>query len=50
MTTTALHLAGDYHRRVGASLDRIWENVFDWEHLAHLHDGSFRHCELLAQG
>ena len=45
-----LHLAGTYHRRVDASLARIWENVFDWEHLAHLHDGSFVDCALLERG
>lgn len=44
---TALHLAATYRRDVAASLARIWENVFDWEHLAHLHDGSFAACELL---
>lgn len=45
-----LHLAGVYRRRVGASLRRIWENVHDWEHLAHLHEGSFTRCDLLARG
>ena len=45
-----LHLAGEYRRRVGASLRRIWENVHDWEHLAHLHEGSFARCDLLARG
>ena len=50
MANTPLHSAGEYHRRVGASLERIWENVFDWEHLAYLHNGSFQRCELLAEG
>lgn len=45
-----LHLAGRYDRRVEASVERIWENVFDWEHLAHLHDGSFAACALLDAG
>ena len=45
-----LHLAGTYRRTVAASLERVWENVFDWEHLAHLHDGSFARCDLLARG
>lgn len=45
-----LHLAGTYRRLVRASPARVWENVFDWEHLAHLHDGSFGACELLARG
>lgn len=45
-----LALAGVYTRTVGASLDRIWENVFDWEHLAHLHEGTFASCELIEHG
>ena len=44
-----LALAGVYKRTVEASLDRIWENVFDWEHLAHLHESSFASCELIEQ-
>ena len=46
----ALHLVGTYRRRVDASLVRVWENVFDWEHLAHLHDGSFAECTLIDSG
>lgn len=46
-TAPAPLLAGIYRRRVHASLARIWENVFDWEHLAHLHDGSFAECALI---
>lgn len=45
-----LNLAGTYRRRVNASLARIWENVFDWEHLSHLHDGSFSDCALIEAG
>ena len=45
-----LVLAGVYKRTVAASLDRIWENVFDWEHLAHLHESSFTTCELIERG
>ena len=45
-----LNQAGTYRRRVHASLARIWENVFDWEHLAHLHRGSFAECDLLEKG
>ena len=26
-----------YRRRIGASLERVWENVHDWEHLPWLH-------------
>jgi nitrite reductase/ring-hydroxylating ferredoxin subunit len=30
-----------YERTIGASLERIWENVLDWEHLPWLHRTSF---------
>ena len=30
-----------YRRRLGASLERVWENVRDWEHLPWLHRESF---------
>jgi nitrite reductase/ring-hydroxylating ferredoxin subunit len=30
-----------YQRTIRASLERIWENVLDWEHLPGLHRGSF---------
>ena len=51
MTMTAtLYRAATYRRRVAASLPRIWENVFDWEHLAHLHDDSFAECTLIDSG
>ncbi|MDJ0849123.1 MAG: Rieske (2Fe-2S) protein [Myxococcota bacterium] len=33
---------GVYERTVRASLERVWENVLDWEHLPWLHAGSFR--------
>jgi nitrite reductase/ring-hydroxylating ferredoxin subunit len=36
-----LSLAAVYEREVAASLDRIWENVLDWEHLPWLHRSSF---------
>jgi len=36
-----LSLAAVYEREVAASLDRIWENVLDWEHLPWLHSSSF---------
>jgi nitrite reductase/ring-hydroxylating ferredoxin subunit len=35
-----------YRRRIGASLDRVWENVRDWEHLPWLHRESFASIEL----
>jgi nitrite reductase/ring-hydroxylating ferredoxin subunit len=34
-------LAAAYEREVAASLDRVWENVLDWEHLPWLHRSSF---------
>jgi nitrite reductase/ring-hydroxylating ferredoxin subunit len=43
-----LSLAGVYRRRVGASLARIWENVFDWEHLPALHETSFADVRLVS--
>jgi len=30
-----------YTRRVAAPIDRVWENVLDWEHLPFLHHDSF---------
>ena len=35
-----------YQRTIEASLERVWENVLDWEHLSHLHDSSFSYCAL----
>ena len=43
----ALGLATVYRRVVNASLTRIWENVFDWEHLPVLHDTYFNAVDLL---
>lgn len=45
-----LSLAETYRRLVHASVARIWENVYDWEHLAHLHGESFSGCTLVAEG
>lgn len=42
-----LHLADVYNRRVMASVERIWENVFDWEHLPALHNSYFTDVEKL---
>jgi hypothetical protein len=36
-----------YERRVRASLERVWENVLDWEHLPWLHRTTFGHIRLL---
>jgi len=35
-----------YERTIHASLERIWENVLDWEHLPWLHKESFGHVRL----
>ena len=43
----ALQLATRYRRDVRASVERIWENVFDWEHLPVLHEMLFNRAELL---
>ena len=40
-------LVATYRRTIHASLERIWENVRDWEHLPWLHRSSFRSVELL---
>jgi len=45
-----LHLAGVYRRHVGASMARIWENVFDWEHLPWLHASTFHKADLIDSG
>ena len=44
-----LAVAATYHREVVASLERVWENVFDWEHLPWLHSSTFRGIERLAE-
>jgi nitrite reductase/ring-hydroxylating ferredoxin subunit len=36
-----------YRRTIGASLERVWENVLDWEHLPWLHRTSFLDVRLL---
>ena len=41
-----LILGAVYERTVAASLERIWENVHDWEHLPWLHDSAFSAIEL----
>ena len=37
-----------YRRLVSASIERVWENVLDWEHLPYLHHDSFASIELLS--
>jgi len=48
--TTQLTQAAVYEREVAASLQRVWENVHDWEHLPWLHDQAFCGIELLDSG
>jgi hypothetical protein len=45
----SLTLVATYHRTIHASLERIWENVLDWEHLPWLHRESFAAVRLLDQ-
>lgn len=46
---TALSLVATYRRTIHASLERIWENVRDWEHLPWLHRSSFSSVTLREQ-
>jgi nitrite reductase/ring-hydroxylating ferredoxin subunit len=46
----ALTSVAVYRREVRASLERIWENVLDWEHLPFLHRESFSRIECLDAG
>ena len=46
----SLASVGVYRREVRASLDRIWENVLDWEHLPWLHRESFSRIDVLEAG
>ena len=48
--SNALASVGVYRREVRASLERIWENVLDWEHLPWLHGESFSRIECLQAG
>ncbi len=41
----SLTRVGVYRRSVRASLERVWENVLDWEHLPWLHRSSFASIE-----
>ncbi len=45
-----LVVASTYHREVAGSLERVWENVFDWEHLPWLHAATFRSIDLVSEG
>lgn len=39
-----------YRRELSVSIERVWENVFDWEHLPWLHRTRFRSIERVASG
>jgi nitrite reductase/ring-hydroxylating ferredoxin subunit len=45
-----LVVASIYEREIGASLERVWENVHDWEHLPWLHPQAFGSIEKLDAG
>src|SRR5882724_9716861 len=45
-----LALAATYYREVRAGIERIWENVLDWEHLPALHEIYFDHVALIEIG
>jgi hypothetical protein len=45
-----LALAGTYTREVRVGIDRIWENVLDWEHLPALHEVYFDHVRRVETG
>jgi len=46
----ALDRVAVLERTIGASLERIWENVLDWEHLPWLHRDSFASIDLEEAG
>jgi nitrite reductase/ring-hydroxylating ferredoxin subunit len=41
MSANGLVSVAVYERSIGASVERIWENVLDWEHLPGLHRAAF---------
>jgi nitrite reductase/ring-hydroxylating ferredoxin subunit len=49
MESALTHVA-TYRRELGASAERVWENVRDWEHLPYLHASSFRSIALEESG
>jgi uncharacterized membrane protein len=49
MASNLLTLVATYRRTIHASVERIWENVRDWEHLPWLHRSSFTSVTLLEQ-
>lgn len=49
MRNNSLILVATYRRTFHASLERVWENVLDWEHLPWLHRSAFAAAELVEQ-
>jgi len=49
MNNEPLTLVATYRRTLHASLERVWENVLDWEHLPWLHCSAFAAAELVEQ-
>ena len=47
MDAGELNVVATYRRTIHASLERIWENVLDWEHLPWLHRSAFAAAELV---
>ncbi|MEM8499995.1 MAG: Rieske (2Fe-2S) protein [Pseudomonadota bacterium] len=41
---------GSYRRRLPVSLERMYENALDWEHLPHLHNSSFTKIDCVDAG
>ena len=41
---------GTYRRMLPVSLERMYENALDWEHLPHVHAGSFGSIDILDSG
>jgi hypothetical protein len=49
MSNKSLILIATYRRTLHASLERVWENVLDWQHLPWLHRRAFAAAELVEQ-
>src|SRR5262245_32846612 len=47
MKNEPLTLVATYRRTLHVSLERVWENVLDWEHLPWLHRSAFAAAELI---
>lgn len=50
MPANQLTKAAVYERRVPVAIDRVWENVFDYEHLPWLHGSSFAEIRCYEKG